>query len=64
MNKQEFKALNNKMLAALKKHPNIVEAGVEVSHHPHPFYGDIFRIGNEVYALSNDGDVAEWKRVQ
>jgi len=64
MNKQEFKQLNGKILAALKEHTTIVEAGVKVSHHPHPFYGEVWVIGSEAYAIQNDGDVATWSRVQ
>ena len=64
MNRQEFKQLNEKVLAALKKHPNIIKSGVEVSHHPNDFYGEVWVIGDEVYTIQNNGDVATWSRVQ
>lgn len=64
MNQQEFKQLNNKVLGALKAHPDIIKEGVSVIQHHHPFFGDVWQIGNEAYSISNNGDVAEWKRVQ
>ena len=64
MNQQEFMQLNNKVLGALKAHPDISKEGVSVTQHKHPFLGDVWQIGNEAYSISNDGNVATWQRVQ
>jgi CDP-glycerol glycerophosphotransferase (TagB/SpsB family) len=64
MNQQEFKQLNNKVLAALKAHPDIIKDNINVIQHSHPFFGDVWQIGHEVYSISNNGDEATWQRVQ
>jgi hypothetical protein len=64
VNQQEFRDLNNKVLTKLREHPKVVEQNLFVAHQKHPFYGDIFEIEENVFALSNNGAVAEWKRIQ